>query len=105
MSGKTVTLSHRTEQILEGIGLRIRKARLRRNLSVELLAKQAGISKFTLSAIQKGASTVSIGAYASVLAVLELDSDFELIALDEERKKLLWKQNLRRRERASKRKG
>lgn len=62
MAGKTVVLLPGTEQILEKMGARIRKARLRRNLSVELLAKQAGISKFTLSAIEKGISTVSIGA-------------------------------------------
>ena len=37
-------------------------------------------------AIKKGTATVSIGAYAAVLAVLELDKDLELIELDEEGK-------------------
>lgn len=47
---------------------------------------------------------IYIGAYAAVLAVLELDNDLGLIALDEEGKKQFWEQNLRRRERASRRK-
>lgn len=50
-------------------------------------------------------STVSIGAYAAVLAVLELDNDLELIALDEDGKKQFWEQNLQRRERATRKKG
>lgn len=59
----------------------------------------------TVKTLQKmGTHTVSIGAYAAVLAVLELDKDFELIALDEDGKKRFWEQNLQRRERASKRK-
>lgn len=53
--------------------------RLRRNISVEVIADQAGISETTFYAIEKGVSTVSIGAYAAVLAVLELDNDLELI--------------------------
>ena len=58
----------------------------------------------TLSSIEKGAPTVSIGAYAAVLAVLELDKDIQLVALDEEGKKQFWEQNLYPRERASKKK-
>ncbi len=103
MAGKTVVLSSNTAQILKRMGARIRKARLRRNLSMEILSKQANISNFTLSSIEKGMSSVSIGAYASVLTVLGLDKDFELIALDEEGKKQFWENNLRRRERASRR--
>lgn len=104
MAGKTVVLSSNTAQILKRMGARIRKARLRRNLSMEILAKQANISNFTLSSIEKGMSSVSIGAYASVLAVLGLDKDFELIAQDEDEKKQFWEWNLHRRERASRRK-
>lgn len=70
----------------------------------EFVAEQANISTDTLSSIEKGASTVSIGAYAAILAVLGLDKDFELIALDEEGKKKFREQNIQRRERASKRK-
>ena len=89
---------------LEKMGNQIRKARLRRNISVKLLAQQAGISENTLYAIEKGAPTVSVGAYASVLFVLGLDADIQLIALDEDGKKQFKEQNLKKRERAAKRK-
>ena len=104
MAGKTVELKPSTALIIERVGVRIRKARLRRNIRAEVLAEHAGISKGTLSAIEKGVSTVSIGAYAAVLAVLELDKDIEFIALDEEGKKQFWEQNLQRRERATRKK-
>lgn len=103
MAGKTVVLSPNTAQKLEKMGERMRKARLRRNLSTESLAKQSGIGMSTLSAIEKGSPTVSIGAYVAVLAMLQLDNDLELIALDEKGKKQFWEQNLQKRERASKR--
>lgn len=104
MARKALTLSSSTEKILEKMGNRIRRARLRRNISIEELAQKATIGKSTLSLIEKGKPTVSIGAYAVVLAELELDEDFELIAVDEIGKKQFWDQNLQRRERASKKK-
>ena len=101
MAGKTVILMPGTERILERVGARIKKARLRRNIRAELLAERAGISKATLSAIEKGTSTVSIGAYAAVLFSLGMDKDLEMIASDEEQKKHYREFNLRLRERAT----
>ena len=83
MAGKTTILRSHTEQILMKMGYRIKKARLRRNIRAEVLAEQAGISKGTLSAVEKGISTVSIGAYAAVLHVLGMEEDFGCIAMDE----------------------
>ena len=104
MPRKNINLTSDTMKILEKVGAQIKRARLRRNISVEVITDQASISETTFYAIEKGTSTVSIGAYAAVLAVLELDKDLELIALDEEGKKEYWKYNLQRRERASRRK-
>ena len=104
MARKTVILLPGTQHALEKAGANIKKARLRRNIRAELLAERAGISVDTLSAVEKGVSTVSIGAYAAVLAVLKLDNDLEMIALDEEGKKEYWEYNLQRRKRAGKRK-
>jgi transcriptional regulator with XRE-family HTH domain len=102
MARKTVALLPSTERALEKVGANIKRARLRRNIRAELLAERAGISVDTLSAIEKGVSTVSIGAYAAVLAVLNLDNDLEMIALDEEGKKQFKEHNLKKRERATK---
>ena len=103
MPGKTVVLLPDTQRVLEKMGKNIKKARLRRNISAELLAEWAQISKDTLSAIEKGVSTVSIGAYAAVLASLHMEKDIELIAADEDQKRRCRELNLSVRERASKR--
>ena len=73
MARKTVILLPSTERALEKVGANIKRARLRRNIRAELLAERAGISADTLSSIEKGVSTVSIGAYASVLYSLRME--------------------------------
>ena len=102
MARKTVELLLSTGRALKKMGENIKRARLRRNIRAEILAERAGISVDTLSAIEKGVSTVSIGAYAAVLAALEMDNDLEMIALDEEGKQRFKENNLKKRERASK---
>ena len=64
MAGKTVNLTPEIEIVVKKMGVRIKKARLRRNIKAEVLAERVGVSKGTLSAIEKGEPTVSIGAYA-----------------------------------------
>ena len=104
MIRKNIVLAPNTLKILERMGARIKKARLRRNISIETIAERAGIGEVTYYAIEKGVATVSIGAYAAVLSVLELENDLELIAVDEDRKQKFKEQNITRRERASKQK-
>lgn len=85
MSKKSVAVMPDTQKILETIGEQIKKARLRRNLSTELVAERAGISRATLWAVEKGTPTVSMGTYAAVLHALGgMDKDLELIAKDDE---------------------
>ncbi|MGN1137367.1 MAG: helix-turn-helix domain-containing protein [Oscillospiraceae bacterium] len=63
----------------------IKLARLRRKLSTELVAEQAGISRATLWQVEKGSPSVAIGIYAAVLhAVNNMDKDLLLIAKDDE---------------------
>ena len=100
MVGKAVALMPDMEQALKKMGTRIKKARLRRNIKAEQLAERTGISKGTLSAIEKGVPTVSIGAYATVLCALDMKSDFDLIALDEKGKQQDRELNLPKRVRA-----
>ena len=102
MSRKTVIRESNTEDKLKKMGQRIKKARLRRNISAEMISKQAGIGESTFYAIEHGVSTVSLGAYAAVLSILGLNNDLDSIAVDEEAKKQLYEQNLVKRKRASK---
>ena len=85
MSKKPAVIMPRTKEMLEQMGDQIRLARLRRKLSSQLVAERAGISRQTLTAIEKGAPSVSIGSYAAVLHALNnLDTDLLLIAKDDE---------------------
>ena len=103
MTRKTVMLTSATKKILEKTGSRIKRARLRRNIKAKALAESAAISIGTLSAIEKGISTVSIGAYMAVLAALGMEKDFEKVALDEEGKQQYQELKLRKRVREGKR--
>ena len=102
MAKKSTILTSEMERTLEKMGFRIKNARLRRNITAEEIADRAGISKGTLTSIEKGVSSVSIGAYASVLYTLGMEKDLELIATDEEGKQKFEKMYLKRRERAAK---
>ena len=104
MPRNNLILTYETLKILEKMGAQIKRARLRRNISVEMITEKIGISESTVSAIEKGTSTVSIGAYAAVLTILELDHDLEAVAFDEEGKKQFREHNLQKRKRASRRK-
>lgn len=101
MSKKSVAIMPDTRNILENMGEQIKLARLRRNLSAELVAERAGISRATLWSVEKGTPTVAIGTYAAVLHALGgMDKDFEYIAKDDEFGRKLQDLNLPLRKRA-----
>lgn len=104
MSEKINGVTYDTEQILGKLGERIKKARLRRNISVSQLEEQLGVGRCTVLRIERGAPTVSIGAYIAVLSALGMEKDMNRIALDEEGK---WRYGgeLIPRERARKKRG
>ena len=85
MNRKTTTIMPKTQNILTQMGEQIRLARLRRHLTAELVAERAGISRVTLSNIEKGSPSVAIGSYAAVLHALNgMDKDLLLVAKDDE---------------------
>lgn len=85
MSKKSTVVLPQTQEILNQMGEQIRLARLRRHLSAELVAERAGISRMTLSNIEKGSPSVAIGSYAAVLHALNgMDKDLLLVAKDDE---------------------
>lgn len=104
MVKKSPVIMPKTLEILVQMGEQIRMARLRRKLSSKLVAERAGISRQTLTAIEKGTSSVSIGAYAAVLHALNgMDSDLLFIAKDDDLGRKLQDLELPTRMRAPKR--
>jgi transcriptional regulator with XRE-family HTH domain len=91
------------KKILEEFGENIRLARLRRKLSSEQVAERSNISRPTLTAIEKGSASVSIGVYFQVLMVLRLEKDILLLAKDDELGRKLQDANLTIKSRAPKR--
>lgn len=103
MGKKTVTVLPSTEKILETMGEQIKLARLRRQLSVELVAERAGISRATLWNVEKGSPSVAIGIYAAVLHALNnMDKDLLLVAKDDAFGKKMQDMNMQVRKRAPK---
>lgn len=93
----------KTKKILTEMGANIKLARLRRKLSSEQVAERANISRPTLSAIEKGTPSVSIGSYLIVLQVLGLEKDLLVVAKDDELGRKLQDANISTRARAPKR--
>ncbi len=85
MGRKAVSVLPQTQSLLSQMGEQIRLARLRRHLPSELVAERAFVSRQTLTSIEKGSPSVSMGAYAAVLHALGgLEKDLLLIAKDDE---------------------
>ncbi len=101
MAQKKNVLFPKTVSVLESFGENIRLARLRRNISSTLQAERAGISRPTLTMIEKGAPSVSLGNYAQVLVSLGLEKDFLKVAADDELGRKLQDLNLSVRQRTT----
>jgi len=97
-----VTLFPKVEARLKILGENLRLARLRRRISSLQLAQRAGISRPTLSKLEKGDPGVSLAAFANVMFCLGLDSDLEAVALDDALGRRLMDADLSLRKRAPK---
>ena len=105
MKKRTILLFPDTIKTLEQMGEQIKLARLRRELSVELVSERANISRATLWSIEKGSPSVAIGYYAAVLHALnDMDKDLLLVAKDDKLGRTIQDLNLTTRRRATKKK-
>lgn len=93
-----------TEEILKTLGEQIKLARLRRNLTAELVAERAGVSRATLWKVESGNPACAMGIYAAVLHALnKMDKDLLLVAKDDELGRKLQDLQLITKKRASRR--
>ena len=69
---------------MRALGDRLKLARLRRELSTVLFAERLGISRDTLSRLEKGDPNIALGTYMRALRVLGLDKDVDSVARDDE---------------------
>ena len=80
---KGTMLNRRLSEILTIVGEQIKLARLRRNLSTEQVALRVMCSRNTITQVEKGSASVSIGIYSKVLYVLGLEDSLLNIAQDD----------------------
>jgi transcriptional regulator with XRE-family HTH domain len=83
MKNKKQVLFPQSEHILAQFGENIKLARKRRKLTTLQVAERASIDRTTLYKIEKGNSSVSIGAFFNVLRVMNLQNDFLKLAADD----------------------
>ena len=70
-------------QQLQLMGEQIMLARKRRHLSMQDIADRATVTRLSVSKVEHGDPTVSMGIYARVLFALNLEKDLSLLAADD----------------------
>src|SRR5450631_2823934 len=73
-----------TEKQMRAFGERLRAARLRRRMTAVLMAERMGVSRVTLSRMEKGDDAIALGTYLRALRILGLDRDLDKVAADDE---------------------
>ncbi len=67
--------SPKQKKILRDLGMRIQVRRKNLKVSAVTTAEAAGVSRMTLNRIERGESSVTIGAYLNVISALGLSLD------------------------------
>lgn len=83
MPSKAQPIYPSEQKILVNLGERIKLARLRRGISADTLAARSSISRMTLHRAEKGFPAVTLGTYLRIMAALQLQDDFNLLAKDD----------------------
>ena len=69
---------------LEALGLRMREARERRNITAELMAERIGVPLETLHSLEDGSASILLADFYRALRILGLARDINKLAVDEE---------------------
>ncbi len=83
MKSKKNILFPKHQIVMGQLGENIKLARKRRKLTTMQVSERADINRTTLYQIEKGSSSVAIGAYFNVLRTLGLQDDFLKLAADD----------------------
>ncbi len=95
-------MTRKLQDKLTVVGEQFRLARLRRNLTMELVAQRAQCSRQTLERLEKGSPQVSLGVVLRVLNALQLDEDILFLAKDDILGHIVQDMELKNKKRASK---
>jgi transcriptional regulator with XRE-family HTH domain len=82
------------KRILIALGERLRLARLRRKLTIDITCQRAGISRMTLFRAEAGSPAIALGTLLRILSVVGLEGDLDLIARDDKAGRILQDQAL-----------
>ncbi|MBV8210846.1 MAG: helix-turn-helix transcriptional regulator [Burkholderiaceae bacterium] len=77
-------MSNAERALLVDLGARLRLARKRRHLSMELLARRAGVSRMTLHRAESGDAATTLATCIRVLTVLGMERDIAHVAKNDE---------------------
>ncbi len=69
--------------LLGTVGQHLREARLRRNLTIEQVAKAVGVTRKTIAEAEKGNPATGAGVFAGIFCALGLAYQLELLATPE----------------------
>ena len=78
-----VILYPQVQKKLEDLGHRIKLARLRRKLTIEMVAERAKISRFSVREVEKGSPSVAIGIYVNVLMAIGMVKELDNCLADD----------------------
>ena len=95
-------MTRKLQDKLTVVGEQFRLARLRRNLTMELVAPRAQCSRQPLERLEKGSPQVSLGVVLRVLNALQLDEDILFLAKDDILGHIVQDMELKNKKRASK---
>ncbi len=82
---KTSIIPIPVKKAMAQLGVDLKDARIKRSLTMSLIEERAGITHVTLTKVEKGDQTVSMGIYAKVMFVLGLiDNLYDLANPDKD---------------------
>ena len=101
---KTLVFPIPVKKAMKKLGADLKEARIKRRLTMALVEERAGITHITLSRVEQGEPTVSMGIYAKVLFVLGLvENIYEIANPDkDEVGKIIESENLPKRKKKKK---